>query len=246
MKLTMTSTMTRMMTAATLAALATTSAFGQAAATPSVQDKVAAIKQSVADNQARLKQYTWVETTAISLKGEVKKTDQNNCMYGADGKVMKTPVAAAAPAKQPEQSGGGRRSGKVKEKVVDNKVDEMKDYMQKAAALIKQYVPPDPQKMQASLQAGKAAIDKTTGQVVFSDYVKPGDKMTLALDPAAKKLNTFDVATYMDKPGDTVTLKASFSNLDDGTSFMQESVLSVKAKDIVVKTTNAGYKKAAQ
>ena len=230
----------------TLALLTATTVFGQAAPNPEVQEKVAAIKQSMAQNQAQLKQYSWVETTAISLKGEVKKTEQKNCMYGADGKVMKTPIAAAPAAPPPAKASGGRRSGRVKEHVVENKVEDMKEYMQKAGALIKQYVPPDPQAMQASLKAGKAAIDKASGKVVFNDYAKPGDKMTLSLDPAAKKLSSFEVATYMDKPEDTVTLNANFSSLDDGTSFMQESILDVKAKQIVVKTTNAGYKKAAK
>jgi hypothetical protein len=66
------------MTIATLAVLTATSVFGQPAGDPGVQEKVAAIKQSMAQNQAQLKQYTWVETTAISLKGEVKKTEQKN------------------------------------------------------------------------------------------------------------------------------------------------------------------------
>ena len=33
------------------------------------QDKVAALKQSLAANAKQLKQYKWVETTVISLKG---------------------------------------------------------------------------------------------------------------------------------------------------------------------------------
>ena len=42
------------------------------------QDRAAAIKQSLADNQAQLRQYTWIETTEISLKGEVKKKEQKS------------------------------------------------------------------------------------------------------------------------------------------------------------------------
>jgi len=34
------------------------------------EEPVAALKQSLAENQARLRQYEWVETTAVSLKGE--------------------------------------------------------------------------------------------------------------------------------------------------------------------------------
>src|SRR5882672_2655756 len=52
------------------------------AQTPSPQDRAAAIKQSLAQNQAALRQYTWIETTEISLKGEVKKQEQKQCSYG--------------------------------------------------------------------------------------------------------------------------------------------------------------------
>jgi hypothetical protein len=52
-----------------------------------VQEKVAALKQSLAQTQAALKQYSWTETTEISLKGEVKKRDQKECHYGPDAKV---------------------------------------------------------------------------------------------------------------------------------------------------------------
>ena len=41
------------------------------------QDRVAALKQSMQDGQAKLRQYEWVETTIISLKGEEKARKQN-------------------------------------------------------------------------------------------------------------------------------------------------------------------------
>ena len=56
----------------------------------SAQTGVAALKESLAENSARLRTYSWVETTQVSLKGEVKKQEQKQCYYGADGKVQKT------------------------------------------------------------------------------------------------------------------------------------------------------------
>jgi hypothetical protein len=61
------------------------------------QEKVAALKESLAQNQASLKTYSWTETPQISLKGEVKKQEQKQCQYGPDGKVQKTPVPGAEP-----------------------------------------------------------------------------------------------------------------------------------------------------
>ena len=125
-----------------------------------IQEKVAALKQSLAQNQAALKQYTWTETTEISMKGEVKKREQKECHYGPDGKVQKTPIAGGEPPQQEkEEAGGGRRGrrggGAVKEKVVQKKVGELKDYMQDVAALVHQYVPPDPAKIQAAVKGGQ-------------------------------------------------------------------------------------------
>ena len=94
---------------------------------PAGEERAAAIKQALAANQAALRQYTWVETKEIALKGEQKKKEQNQCSYGADGKVQKTPLAGAAPAAAPAKSepGRGRRGGKVKKAVVANKIEDM-------------------------------------------------------------------------------------------------------------------------
>jgi len=86
------------------------------------QEKIAALKESLAKNQAQLKQYAWTENTQIALKGEVKKQEQKQCQYGPDGKVQKIPMEAAAQPQQ--QQGGGRRGGRLKKEVVEKKVGE--------------------------------------------------------------------------------------------------------------------------
>ena len=43
---------------------------------PALQEKLAAIKQASAANKQALAHYTWLEQQTISLKGEVKKTQQ--------------------------------------------------------------------------------------------------------------------------------------------------------------------------
>src|SRR4249920_2218051 len=138
--------MLKSLLALTVAALLLTTLSAQG---PSPQEKITALKESLAANQAALKQYSWIETTAISMKGEVKKQEQKQCYYGADGKVQKTPVAGAAPKPASPPPSGGRRGGRVKQNIVENKVDEMKEYMASVAALVHQYVPPDPKKIQA-------------------------------------------------------------------------------------------------
>ena len=50
------------------------------------QDKVAALKQSLAANQKQLKQYKWVETTVISLKGRRSPASRSSASTGLTGR----------------------------------------------------------------------------------------------------------------------------------------------------------------
>jgi acyl-CoA synthetase (AMP-forming)/AMP-acid ligase II len=220
------------------------------AQSPSPQERAAAIKDAATKNQAALRQYSWVETTEVSLKGEVKKKEQKQCSYGADGKVQKTPVGGAAPAQPAQQGrGGGRRGGgRMKETIVENKVEDMKEYMEKVAALVHEYVPPDPAKIQAAQAAGNVAVAPSggAGALNISSYLKPGDLLSIGFDMAAKKMLTYRVTSYVEKPKeDDVTLNVTFGQLTDGTSYPQGVVLDVAAKNIKVKIVNSGYKKGA-
>jgi hypothetical protein len=205
-----------------------------------LQQRLAEMKQSIAQNQARLKAYQWVETTEVSLKGDVKKREQKQCRYSADGTVQKTPIGAPPePKKEPRG---------LKGRIVEKKVDELKDYMDRFGSLIHRYVPPNPSSLQAAQQAGKASLDRdgALASLIFSDYAKPGDKVTFTFDTAAKKLRSFDVATYLDGPEDVVSLNANLSSLPDGINFVEQVDLKSTKKQLEIKTTNFDYKKIGQ
>ena len=210
------------------------------------QDAVAALKQSMQQGLAKIRQYEWVETTIISLKGEEKARKQNRCYYGADGKVQKVSLDQAPAAEQKQGGGGGRRGGgKLKEKVVENKKDEMKEYMEQAAALIHQYVPPNPEQIQAAKDAGRVAMTPQAGgavRLVISQYLKPGDALTVDLDPKANKLLGLGVNSYLDTKDDSVTLAVQMSSLPDGALYAAQTTLDAKAKNITVVIQNSGHR----
>ena len=151
--------------------------------------------------------------------------------------------APAQPAQA--QGGGGRRGARVKEKVVENKKDEMKEYMERAAALIHAYVPPDPAKIQAAKEAGRIAVNPQAGgkvQLVISQYQQPGDSLTLDVDAAANRLLGLGVNTYLDKPDESVTLAVQMSSLPDGALYAGQTTLDAKAKNITVVIQNSGHR----
>jgi hypothetical protein len=239
-------TRTHFVTTAVIAGLLAIAAPGrpvgasQGAQTPDQQ--LAAFKQSLAENSKRLRQYEWIETTIISLKGEEKARKQQRCYYGADGKLQK--VAMGEKPEAPA-SGGGGRGGRVKGRIVENKKDEMQDYMTRAVALVHKYVPPVPADVQRAKDAGRMAVQPPAqGRVSldFTSYLLSGDKLGVDLDVAASRLLGLRVATYLDKAEDKVTLNVKMGALADGVSFPEEITFDATAKNIRVVIQNSGYR----
>jgi hypothetical protein len=202
-----------------------------------IQSKLAAIKQSQAANQAALRQYAWTETVQFALKGEVKSNKQMSCRYGPDGKVARTPIGPP-----PEQ----QQMGPLKRRIVEEKKEEIGDTMQSVRGVVGLYVPPDGQKMEQAFQAGNASLDRPgAGEagLVFKNYAKPGDSMTLDFNMGTKKLAALNVSSYMNDPSQPVALSVQFATLPDGTSYPNTTVLAVPAQAIQVTITNSNYQK---
>jgi len=235
--------MKRLVLAAFAAGIATTwSAAGTAQTAPTPDQIVAGLKQNLAESQKKLRTYEWTETTAISLKGEEKTRKQQRVLYGADGKPIKTPIGAA-PAPKPEPSGG--RGGRVKGRIVENKKDEIQDYMEKAVALIHKYVPPTSALIQKAKDAGNLTVKPPQDGKVraeFKDFVQKADLMGIDVDAKALQLLGLNVATYLEKAEDAVTLDVRYATLPDGTSYVAKTTFDAKAKNITVTVENAGHK----
>ena len=203
---------------------------------PELQEKLAAVKQAATENSQKLHQYQWIETTQLALKGDEKPATQSSCRYGPDGQVEKTPIGP--PLQQPS-------GGRVKQRIIEKKKAEMKDYLQEVKGILAMYVPPDPQRVQQAYHAGNVALNPVPGAVnlVFANYAQPGDRMTLTFDTSAGRITDLAVDTYMGEEKDKVTLKVRMGSLPDGTNYPQQTVLNASAKELTVITTNSNYQK---
>jgi hypothetical protein len=205
---------------------------------PTIPERVAALKESLAKSSATLKQYEWIETTAVSLKGEVKSSKQNRCYYGADGKKQEVPITAT-----PEKTPGGIRG-----KIAADKKEELSDYMKQAVALLKTYVPPDPARLEAAKNAGKVSFTPVEpGKRVrldFKDYQKAGDTLSVEINPVNNTLLGLKVNTWLQDAKDVVTLDVKFGALNDGTSYAETIVLDAPSQKLAVNVGNSGYRKA--
>jgi hypothetical protein len=99
-------------------------------------------------------------------------------------------------------------------------------------------------KLSIRLQGAHFSLEFLDGiaTLTFTNYYKPGDKVSFVFDTAAKKLKSLDVNTYLDDPKkDIVTMTNQFATLPDGTNYLQQTVLDAKAKQLQITATNSGY-----
>jgi hypothetical protein len=202
-----------------------------------LQERVAELKESMARNKQSLGQYTWVEQINISLKGELKKQEHFQVRLGPDGKPQKTSLDPPA-----EPPSGGR----LKRHIVEKKKEEYKEYAEQMKTLAQQYVPPDKEMIQQAYASGNISIIPGGGlpseiKLVFHNYVKPQDSMTLVFDKAQKQLLSLQIASYMDDPKDAMNLTVQFSRLPDGTNHVSSVVIDGVSKQLNVATQNSNY-----
>ena len=202
-----------------------------------VKQRVAAIKQSLADSQASLRHYEWIETTVISHDGEEKFRKQERCYYDAEGKVQKVLEGTESEGKTPPGLRG---------RIAERKKEEVTDYMKSAVAKIQEYVPLDSSQVQKVADAGNLSITPLPSnrvQVDLHDYLEAGDLVTLEFDLQSNNILSAKIATYVDSPDDKVGLDVAFATLPDGTNHAATTTLDAPAKSVTVEVTNSGYRR---
>ncbi len=205
---------------------------------PSAAERAAMLKASLAASQAVLKQYEWIETTVVSLKGEEKSRKQERCYHGADGGVQKVEVSSTPdPAKKRGLRG----------RIAENKKEALTDYMKSAVALVKTYVPPSPERIQAAKDAGKVSIDVLEpgkrARLNFRDYAKPGDNLGVEVDLTSNRPLGIKVSTYLADAKDAITLDVRMGQLNDGTTYASDVTLNAPSEKLSVTVQNSGYRK---
>jgi hypothetical protein len=206
---------------------------------PSAAERAAMLKATMAASQVILKQYEWIETTVVSVKGDEKSRQQQRCYYGADGGVQKVLLTQTAPAP--------KKRGFLRRKIAENKQEELTDYMKSAINLVKSYVPPSPAMLQAAKDARKVSIDilqpGKLARLNFRDYVKWGDNLGVEVDLVNNRPLGLKVSTYLEDAKDAVMLYVQMSQLNDGTTYPSHVTLDAKAKKLRVTVQNGGYRK---
>ena len=205
---------------------------------PEMQQRIAEVKEDAARNKQLLAQYTWVEQVTISLKGEQKKEEHFQIRLGPDGKPQKTSLDP--PPAPPEHE------GRLKKHIVEKKTEEYKEYADQIKALIQQYVPPEKDLIEQARQKGNIMLGPAAGaagdyRLVFSNYLKQGENMTLVLDKTRKDLVSLSIATYLSDPSDTVNVSVTFSQVPSGPNHVSGETINGVSKQLTIAIQNSNY-----
>jgi len=212
---------------------------------PDPADEIQALRHSLVTSKEQIKAYEWIETIVVKRDDEQKARIQNRVYYGADGKLQKVQVSSTTAQPSGRTPRGVR--GAIRAKVVENKKEELTDYMKAAVDTVKLYVPPDPDEIKKAREAGNVSLTPLEpGKRVrldFRDYEKPGGTLSMEMDFANNRIAGIAVKSYIDEPSDVVTLNGRFQTLPDGVTYAERVVLEAPEKDMTVVVTNSGHRK---
>jgi hypothetical protein len=164
----------------------------------------------------------------------VKNTKVESVSYGPDGQQQKN-VVSDTEAQQPRGLRG---------MIAERKAEDIKTELESAVALIRGYVPPNPQQLQAAVAAHNMQLSSAPpgeATLVFSNYNLPGDALTLTFAIEPKSIQTVNVSTWLDSPSKPVTLTVQFDTLPDGTDHAATTTLALPSSNLQVTVTNSNY-----
>jgi hypothetical protein len=211
--------------------------FSASMSAQSNQELVNNIKGRLAFSKKNLQNYSWLETTTVFYKGDQKSVKQYQCYYSVDGQLQKVETAGGTPAAAPKPG--------LRGKIAENKTDDITDYLTKANALIKTYLPPDPAKLQQIEAAGATTVNIVVPnqefKLTFPNYNLPGDQLNISINKVSQMLTGLAVATYINTPSDVVTFNLTYAALPDGTQYAAETDLVASAENVKIVIVNSGY-----
>jgi hypothetical protein len=179
-----------------------------------LQQDLQQIIQAIAANERQLQTYQWTESTTVTIKGNSTSPKLSICRYAADGTILKTPLTPATKAKE--------HGGPMMRAIAKHEKEKVQGEVEQIYALMQRYVPLDRASLEQAFNTGSVDFehDVTGGNaIVLHNYTKPGDELKIAYDRSNKQVDRVSVRTYLDKPGDTMTIDVRFAILPDRTLY---------------------------
>lgn len=187
---------------------------------------------AVLQKNTTIRSYGWTESMVVSVDGKEKNKILNACSYNENNRVARTPMNAKAA----EKVAGGAPG-------TSNEIDS---YVTEAVAAMREYVRPDPAKLQACEDAGRVTLtpgEENRAKLDYSDYMKKGDHLVLEIDRSLNQILTSSASTYVTNPNDRAVIRTEMSQLPDGSSYPSKITFNTPGRLMSAVVTNSDFKK---
>ncbi|SRR6266545_5041555 len=201
-----------------------------------------AFGQRIKHNSEDLKQYSYKRRTEITVKGRSRARVE--LVRYVDGKMHTVPLEA--PQHRPEQPHGYGLRGRMMQKRVEKKKEEMKEEVAALTSLLQRYSPGS-DSMRSALQ--KAAISRTASgpdadvKLEARGMVNPNDSFSLVWSVVDSRPAKIEIRTELDnKP---VQVGIEYASLPEGPFYAAHTVVSAPKKDLRVSIDTFDYTHSA-
>jgi len=193
-------------------------------------------------NAEALKTYTYKRRTEITVKGKTPGARLDLIRY-VDGEMQAIPLEAPArSAPQPHSRGLG---GKIVEKKVEKKKDEMRQELERMSGLVQRFSPGSDAMKAALALATVSRNGSGSGdiEVLAKGVVRPTDSFMLVWSAANRRPVKIEIHSDLD--GKPVTILTEYASLPEGPFYAARTVMSAPKKDLRVTIDTFEYSSSA-
>jgi hypothetical protein len=211
-----------------------------AKAAQSPPDAAFGIPQKMKQNAEALKHYSYKRRTEISFKGKSRGARVELVRY-VDGK--RETVLLEAPERPAQPARGRGLRGRMIQKKVAKKKEEMKDEAQRLTGLLHSYTTGASDSMHKLLE--NATISRTGSgpdadiQVKTTGLVNPSDSFTLLWSVAQHRPARVDIHAKLE--GKPVQLTVDYAGLPNGPYYPSQTVIRAPKKDLTITVDTFDY-----
>jgi azurin len=185
----------------------------------------------MAENAKLLHQYTFKQRTEVMYKGEGKAIRIAQVHFGPDGKREMEIISQTG---QEPATGLGHR-------IINHQREEMKAYADRITALVESYVPPDPEKLRGAMAGAQIDASGALISLTMKNYLHSGDSFGLAVDPATRKLQKFELKTLLDK--DPINVTSEMKAIPNGPTYPGLTKVKAPAKNLEIDISQYDFMK---
>jgi hypothetical protein len=194
------------------------------------------VSGAAAANRAQLASYVWTRTVQIFSAGELKNTIVSSLSIGPDGTMVTTAVSST-PTSAPKKG--------IRGKIANDKVDDMKSYIDDAITVSMGYLYMSKGKMVDYFNAAGISKSGNTLVVNGSNVNKANDQLTLTLDASTLAFISQNFKSTVTN-GDALSGTVNYKTFTNGLTAIDNAELNLPAKNVKLEISNTNYAKKLQ